>query len=115
MRARPPSSTLTVPGAAGDTRTQIRRRRTTSDTTSPAIIVIADTSTHTCAGSWETCTLMNGTAPSNRTTVPSFSRVDWPAFRFTRTCLLSRFCSMRRGSRVNSDCGRPVSRPVSPR
>ena len=90
MRARPPSSTLTVPsggsGPASDvaaraapTRTQTRRRRTTSDTSRPAIIVSANTSTHTWAGSWETCTLMNGTAPSNRTTVPSSRRVCSPA------------------------------------
>ena len=95
-------------------RTQTRRRRTTSDTSRPAIIVSANTSTQTWAGSWETCTLMNGTAPSNRTMVPSSSRVCSPARRLTRAFLVSRFCSMSRGSSENSDCGRPVSSPVSP-
>ena len=67
---------VTVPGRCrAVSRTQTRRRRTTSDTTSPAIIVSANTSTQIWAGSWETCRLMNGTAPSNRTTVPSSSRV----------------------------------------
>ena len=71
----------------GRNRTQIRRRRTTSDTTSPAIIAIADISTQICAGSWDTCRLMNGTAPSNRTTVPSAGPAStapcWP-IRLTR-------------------------------
>ena len=110
-----PARRLPYPAPAGVSRTQIRRRRTTSDTSRPAIIVSANTSTHTCAGSWDTCTLMNGTAPSNRTTVPSSSRVSWPARRLTRAFLVSRFCSMSRGSSENNDCGRPVSRPVSPR
>src|SRR4029079_210582 len=88
VRASPPSSTLTVPGSAGTIRIQTRRRRTTSDTSRPAIIVSANTSTHTWAGSWDTCTLMNGSAPSNRTTVPSSRRVDSPAPRLTRAFLV---------------------------
>ncbi len=77
VRAKPPSSTFTVPvmprlrlAGHGVTRTQIRRRRITSDTSRPAIIVIANTSTQIWAGSWETCRLTNGVAPSNRTTRP---------------------------------------------
>ena len=73
VRARPPSSTFTVPvtrrfAGRARSRTQTRRRRTTSDTSRPAIIVSANTSTQIWAGSWETCRLTNGIAPSNRTT-----------------------------------------------
>ncbi|CFE85984.1 Uncharacterised protein [Mycobacterium tuberculosis] len=71
MRVRPPSSTFTVPAVVGVIRAHTRRLRTSSDTSSPAIIVIAKTSTQDWPGSWETCRLTNGTAPSNRTTVPA--------------------------------------------
>ena len=78
----------TGPRAGGVSRTQTRRRRTTSDTSSPAIIVIANTSTQTWPGSWETCRLTNGTAPSKRTTVPAPGpwsiRTCSPARRLTR-------------------------------
>ena len=76
MRANPPNSTLTVPVPSGVIRAHTRRRRTISETSSPAIIVIADTSTHTWAGSCETWRLTNGVALSKRTTVPSSSRTS---------------------------------------
>ena len=126
MRARPPNSTLTAPGSdfssgplrsgvPGVIRAHTRRRRTISDTTNPAIMVIANSSTHTWPGSWDTWRLTNGVAPLNRTTVPSSRRTCSPCARLIRLTFVSRFCSISRVSNVNSDCGRPVSSPASPR
>ena len=67
MRASPPSSTLTVPAyllrseprPGGDARSATPPGRPSSSARTPAPTP--------APGSWETCTLMNGTAPSKRT------------------------------------------------
>ncbi|SHT58788.1 Uncharacterised protein [Mycobacteroides abscessus subsp. abscessus] len=87
----------------------------TSETTRPAIMVSAKISTHSWAGSRDTCRFTKFTAPSNRTIVPSFSFTDCPGSRLARATWFRRFCSIMRGSRSKIDCALPESSPVSPR
>ena len=77
VRARPPSRTTVRPSApspvAGVARTHSRRRLTTSEVPRPSTSAIAKPSTHTCAGSWDTCRYTQRCTPSKRTFVPSSS------------------------------------------
>jgi len=74
--------TVPPPSEASATRAKNRSRRTSSMPSRPASIASADTSTHTCPGSWENCSAANSLKPLKVIVVPSSRASDCPSARF---------------------------------